>query len=67
MELMLKAEELRRKEVRYGEAESSGGGRMFAYEGLPDSIPQKELERLLQTTGNAFDHAISLIKRDIKF
>lgn len=27
---------------------------MFAYEGLPDSIPQKELERLLQTTGNAF-------------
>lgn len=27
---------------------------MFDYEGLPDSIPQKELERLLQTTGNAF-------------
>ena len=27
---------------------------MFAYEGLPDSIPQKELERLLQTKGNAF-------------
>lgn len=27
---------------------------MFSYEGLPDSIPQKELERLLQTTGNAF-------------
>lgn len=27
---------------------------MFKYEGLPDSIPQKELERLLQTTGNAF-------------
>lgn len=27
---------------------------MFAYEGLPDSIPQRELERLLQTTGNAF-------------
>ena len=27
---------------------------MFVYEGLPDSIPQKELERLLQTTGNAF-------------
>lgn len=27
---------------------------MFEYEGLPDSIPQKELERLLQTTGNAF-------------
>ena len=27
---------------------------MFTYEGLPDSIPQKELERLLQTTGNAF-------------
>lgn len=23
---------------------------MFEYEGLPDSIPQKELERLLQTT-----------------
>lgn len=27
---------------------------MFEYEGLPDSIPQKELERLLQTTGDAF-------------
>ena len=27
---------------------------MFEYEGLPDSIPQKELERLLQTTGKAF-------------
>lgn len=27
---------------------------MFEYDGLPDSIPQKELERLLQTTGNAF-------------
>lgn len=27
---------------------------MFVYEGLPDSIPQKELERLLQTRGNAF-------------
>lgn len=27
---------------------------MFEYEGLPDSIQQKELERLLQTTGNAF-------------
>ncbi len=27
---------------------------MFEYEGLPESIPQKELERLLQTTGNAF-------------
>lgn len=27
---------------------------MFEYEGLPDSIPQKELERLLQTMGNAF-------------
>ncbi len=27
---------------------------MFEYEGLPDSIPQIELERLLQTTGNAF-------------
>lgn len=27
---------------------------MFEYEGLPGSIPQKELERLLQTTGNAF-------------
>jgi hypothetical protein len=27
---------------------------MFEYESLPDSIPQKELERLLQTTGNAF-------------
>ena len=27
---------------------------MFEYEGLPDSIPQKELERLLQITGNAF-------------
>lgn len=27
---------------------------MFEYEGLPDSIPQKELERLLQTTGNTF-------------
>lgn len=27
---------------------------MFEYEGLPDSIPQKELERLLQTTGNVF-------------
>jgi hypothetical protein len=27
---------------------------MFEYNGLPESIPQKELERLLQTTGNAF-------------
>lgn len=27
---------------------------MFEYDGLPESIPQKELERLLQTTGNAF-------------
>ena len=27
---------------------------MFEYEGLPESIPQKELERLLQTTGNVF-------------
>lgn len=27
---------------------------MFVYEGLPDSIPQKELERILQTQGNAF-------------
>lgn len=27
---------------------------MFDYVGLPESIPQKELERLLQTTGNAF-------------
>ena len=27
---------------------------MFEYIGLPESIPQKELERLLQTTGNAF-------------
>lgn len=27
---------------------------MFEYESLPDSIPQKELERLLQTTGDAF-------------
>jgi len=27
---------------------------MFEYDGLPDSIPQKELERLLQTTGNVF-------------
>lgn len=27
---------------------------MFEYEGLPDSIPQKELERLLQTAGNVF-------------
>lgn len=27
---------------------------MFEYVGLPGSIPQKELERLLQTTGNAF-------------
>lgn len=27
---------------------------MFEYEGLPDSIPQKELERILQTTGNVF-------------
>ena len=27
---------------------------MFVYEGLPDSIPQKELERLLQTKGDAF-------------
>lgn len=27
---------------------------MFVYEGLPDSIPQKELERILQTRGNAF-------------
>lgn len=27
---------------------------MFEYEGLPESIPQKELECLLQTTGNVF-------------
>lgn len=27
---------------------------MFVYEGLPDTLPQKEFERLLQTTGNAF-------------
>lgn len=27
---------------------------MFEYEGLPESIPQKELERILQTEGNAF-------------
>ena len=27
---------------------------MFEYIGLPESIPQKELERLLQTTGTAF-------------
>ena len=27
---------------------------MFEYKGLPESIPQKELERLLQTTGNVF-------------
>ena len=27
---------------------------MFEYEGLPESIPQKELERLLQTKGNVF-------------
>lgn len=27
---------------------------MFEYEGLPDSIPKKELERLLQTKGNVF-------------
>lgn len=27
---------------------------MFEYEGLPESIPQKELERLLQTTGTSF-------------
>ena len=27
---------------------------MFEYNGLPESIPQKELERLLQTTGNVF-------------
>jgi hypothetical protein len=27
---------------------------MFEYEGLPESIPQKELERFLQTTGNVF-------------
>lgn len=27
---------------------------MFVYEGLPDSIPQKELEKILQTQGNAF-------------
>lgn len=28
--------------------------RMFDYDGLPESIPQKDLERLLQTTGNVF-------------
>lgn len=27
---------------------------MFEYQGLPDSIPQRELERLLQTNGYAF-------------
>lgn len=27
---------------------------MFEYEGLSESIPQKELERILQTTGNVF-------------
>ena len=27
---------------------------MFRYEGLPDSIPQRELERQLQTKGYAF-------------
>jgi hypothetical protein len=27
---------------------------MFLWDGLPDSIPQKELERLLQTNGNCF-------------
>lgn len=27
---------------------------MFKYEGLPDSIPQDEIEKLLQTTGNCF-------------
>lgn len=27
---------------------------MFEYNGLPESIPQKELEHLLQTTGNVF-------------
>ena len=27
---------------------------MFDYEGLPDSIPERELERLLQETGKAF-------------
>lgn len=27
---------------------------MFEYDGLPDSIPQKEVERMLQTCGNCF-------------
>lgn len=27
---------------------------MFVYEGLPDTVPSEELERLLQTEGNAF-------------
>ena len=27
---------------------------MFKYEGLPDTIPQSELERILQTSGNIF-------------
>ncbi|UWG70648.1 MAG: Connector [Bacteriophage sp.] len=27
---------------------------MFVYEGLPDTVPAEELERLLQTEGNAF-------------
>lgn len=27
---------------------------MFVWDGLPDSMPQKELERLLQTNGNCF-------------
>lgn len=27
---------------------------MFKYEGLPESIPQDEIEKLLQTTGNCF-------------
>lgn len=27
---------------------------MFAYDGLPETIPQKELERMLQTCGNCF-------------
>ena len=27
---------------------------MFRYEGLPESIPQDEIEKLLQTTGNCF-------------
>lgn len=31
---------------------------MFEYDGLPDSMPQKELERLLQTKGNAFVTAV---------